>query len=119
MDIASPSWSALAAHVKQAGVEPWLTEALDHAASVIAGAMNVLGVGELVMTGSLMELGDPVTDALSAAVARRAMWSRFGQIACRWSPRHWSAGLIAAAIDRVLMPVDGQRIRLSGQETSA
>ena len=98
------TWRSLAAHVKRAGVEQWLAVTLDAAAAAIAGAVNVLGVRQVVVTGSLAELPPIVVERLGDAVERSAMWSRFGQVQCRPAPRRRAAGLVVAAIDRVLLP---------------
>lgn len=103
-DHGARAWSALVRHVAAHGVEPWLAGALDAAAVAIAGSINVLGVREVVVTGSLTELPPPVMDHLAQAVQRASMWARFGQVVCRPAPRRRAAGLVAAAIDRVLMP---------------
>lgn len=100
------TWRSLAAHVRRSGVEPWLAETLEATATSIAGAINVLGVQKVVITGSLTELTPAVVDHLSDAIERSAMWARFGQVLCRPAPRRRAAGLVMAAIDRVLLPVE-------------
>jgi len=92
--------------VKRVGIEPWLAATLDAAAMTIAGAINVLGVQKVLITGSLTELPSIVVEQLGDAVERSAMWARFGQVLCRPAPRRRAAGLVAAAIDRILLPVD-------------
>jgi predicted NBD/HSP70 family sugar kinase len=86
------------------GIQPWLAATLDAAAATIAGAVNVLGVQRVVITGSLNELPEAVIAHLSAAVIRGAMWSRFGEVVCQAAPRRRTAGLVSAAINRVLLP---------------
>ncbi len=89
------------------GVEPWLASAIDSAGTTIAGAINVVGVREVVVTGALTELAPAVMERLASSIERAAMWARFGRIICRPAPRRRAAGLVAAAIDRVLMPAEG------------
>ena len=98
------TWPELATRVAQRGVEPWLAVTLDAMAAIIAGAMNVLGVRRVIITGSLNELSPCVMDYLSAGVQRGAMWARFGQVFCQPAPRRRAAGLIGAGIDRLLFP---------------
>ena len=50
---AARSWQALAASVAAGGVELWLASTLDATAGVIAGALNVLGVRRVVITGTI------------------------------------------------------------------
>lgn len=112
------SWSSLVRHVRKAGVEPWLDESLNSGAIVIAGAMNVLGVRQVIITGSLTELPDVVISRLHDAIERHAMWARFGTVVCRAAPRRRAAGLIAAAINKVLMPAmpwDAHTVSSGGQ----
>ena len=101
---APQSWAAMADHISQHGIHPWLASTLNAAAVTIAGAVNVLGVQRIVITGSLTELPETVVDYLSAAVSRGAMWSRFGKVSCSAAPRRRTAGLVSAAINRVLLP---------------
>jgi len=99
------TWRSLAAHVRRAGIEPWLAATLDAVAITIAGAINVLGMQKVIITGSLTELPPIVVERLGDAVERSAMWARFGQVLCRPAPRRRAAGLAVAAIDRILLPV--------------
>lgn len=99
-------WNDLARFVQQQGVSGWLAQSLDAAGGVIAGAVNVLGLRRVVLTGTLAELGQPVIDYLAAAIRRRRLWARFGELTCYAAPRHWAAGLVAVGLDRLLIPED-------------
>ena len=101
----SESWSALCATVQRNGVEPWLSVSLDAAASVIAGALNVLGLNHVVVTGSLTELPSAVMDHVSAAIVKGAVWARFGRVKVEAAPRRRAAGLVAVGLDRVVLPM--------------
>lgn len=103
------NWDALLAHVRNQGIRPWLAESLDAAGSVIAGALNVLGLRRVVVTGSLTEMPPRVTEHLTASIRQGAMWGRFGSVTCEGAPHRRIAGLVAAGIDRLLVPVDGKR----------
>ena len=98
------TWTALARDVEERGLRPWLAAALDAAAAAVAGALNVLGVRRVVVTGCLTELPGAVLDYLGRAVARGPMWARFGEGTCEGAPRRRMAGLVAAALDRLLVP---------------
>jgi len=102
---ACESWSALCATVKRNGIEPWLSASLDAAASVIAGALNVLGLNHVVVTGSLTELPSAVMDHVSAAIVKGAVWARFGMVKVEAAPRRRAAGLVAVGLDRVVLPM--------------
>jgi predicted NBD/HSP70 family sugar kinase len=101
---AGNSWPALHAYVSQHGVQPWLAQALDAAAAAIAGALNVLGLRRVVITGSLTELPPAVMQHLSQAVQNGAMWARFGRVECLAAPRRRTAGMAAVGIDRLVVP---------------
>jgi predicted NBD/HSP70 family sugar kinase len=102
-------WEALISHITAEGVKPWLAESLDAAGSVIAGALNVLGLRHVVVTGSLTEMAPTVMKHLAAAIRKGTMWGRFGNITCESAPHRRLAGLAAAGIDQLLVPIDGKR----------
>ena len=99
-----PTWKALSDHIDRNGVEPWLAHALDAVAVVIAGALNVLGLRQVVITGNLTELPPGVMQHLTRAIENGAMWARFGTLECHSAPRHRTAGLVAAGIDLLVLP---------------
>lgn len=96
-------WDRRVKHVNQHGVEPWLHASLDAAGQVIAASLNVLGLRRVVVTGSLTELPSDVLLRLRESIEQHAMWARFGSVECVPAPRRWAAGLVAAAIHRLLL----------------
>lgn len=102
---ASRSWPSLIASVADHGVEPWLASALDATAGVIAGALNVLGLRRVVITGSINELPPSVLAYISTAISRGALWARFGTIKVESAPRRRVAGLVSAGLDRLVVPM--------------
>ncbi len=98
------SWAELSAHILQNGIEPWLAQTLDAAAVAMAGALNVLGLRRVVITGSLTELPPAVIAHLSRAVQAGSMWAKFGSVECLPAPRRRAAGLVAVGIDRLVVP---------------
>lgn len=104
----APSWEALAAHIEKEGIPAWLADSLEAAATVIAGALNVLGLRQVVLTGHVTELPPVVSAWLSQAIERGAMWARFGEVLCTAAPRHRAAGLAVMGMDRLLVPVSHQ-----------
>ncbi len=103
----SPSWAALVKHVSDRSFPPWLAETLDQTAIVIAGALNVLGVRRIILTGNLTELPPVILRYLTEAICRGAMWSRFGRIEVESAPRRRIAGLVSVGIDRLVVPMSG------------
>lgn len=98
------SWLELGEYVSRRGIAPWLAQALDAAAAAIAGALNVVGLRRVVITGSLTELPSSVLAHLSRAVQNGSMWAKFGTVECVAAPRRRTAGLIALGIDRMVVP---------------
>lgn len=99
------TWEAFSKSIEQRGVEPWLAQTLDATAAVIAGALNVLGVRRVVLTGSITELPSQVFSYISNAIAKGALWARFGEIQVEKAPRRRKAGLVAAGIDQLVIPM--------------
>lgn len=104
-------FARLSEHVAEVGVERWLARTLDAAGVVIAGALNVLGIREVVVTGALGELPPVVLERLAQAIDRSAMWARFGRVGVRPAPRRWGAGLVSALLDRALLPALPMEVR--------
>ena len=98
------SWVQLREHISENGIEKWLAESLNAAAVAIAGALNVLGLRRVVITGSLTELPPAVLAHISAAVQSGSMWAKFGSVECVAAPRRRTAGLVAVGIDRLIVP---------------
>jgi predicted NBD/HSP70 family sugar kinase len=100
------SWNALSKSIADRGVEPWLAKTLDAMAIGIAGAVNVLGLRRVVITGAVTELSPAVFSHLTAAIDKGALWARFGQLKIEKAPRRRKAGLVAAGIDRLIVPME-------------
>ncbi|HLP76435.1 MAG TPA: ROK family protein [Candidatus Paceibacterota bacterium] len=102
---ATRSWQSLTASIQANGVEPWLAISLDSIAGVIAGALNVLGLRRVVITGSINDLPAVVLSHLSTSISKGALWARFGEIKVEGAPRRRVAGLVAAGLDQLVMPM--------------
>jgi len=99
------TWEYLGRTLEEKGIPRWLEETLDATGVVIAGALNVLGLRRVVVTGALNELPPAVMDALSQAILMGAMWARFGEVKIESAPRRRTAGLVAVGIDRLVLPM--------------
>lgn len=97
-------WAALVHNLEQRGLPAWLKKSFDVAAATIAGGLNMLGLNEVIITGTLAGLPPAAVDYLSGAIRRGAMWARFGEINIRSAPRRRAAGLVVVGIDRLLVP---------------
>ena len=87
-------------------IPPWMTETLHATAVVISGALNVLGLRRVIITGTLTELPPAVMADLSQAIVKGAMWARFGAVKVEAAPRRRTAGLVAVGIDRLVLPME-------------
>jgi predicted NBD/HSP70 family sugar kinase len=100
------TWAAFSEFVAARGVEPWLAKTLDAMAAGIAGALNILGLRRVVITGTVTELPPAVFSHLSAAIIKGTLWARFGELKIEQAPQRRKAGLVAAGIDRLVVPVE-------------
>jgi predicted NBD/HSP70 family sugar kinase len=101
---ADDAWSNLQEYLAQNEIPAWLAQSLDAAAVSIAGALNILGLRRVVITGSLTELSPAVVAHLSRAIQNGSMWAKFGSVECVAAPRRRAAGLVAVGIDRLVVP---------------
>lgn len=100
------SWEAFSRSIAARGIAPWLAQTLDATAAVIAGALNVLGIRDVIITGTMAALPPPVFSHLSAAIIKGTLWGRFGEVRVRMAPRRRNTGLVAAGLDRLVIPMD-------------
>jgi len=110
------SWAGLSAYIAQHGIKPWLAQALDAAAAAIAGALNILGLRRVVLTGILAELPPAVMQYLTHAIQSGAMWARFGSVECLAAPRRRTAGMVVVGIDRIVVPDKKDRYKYSNSD---
>jgi len=99
------SWAAFEKQIAENGLPPWLTQTLDAAAVIIAGALNILGLRRLIVTGSLVDLPPVVIRHLAESISRGALWGRFGNVHVEGAPRRRIAGLVSVGIDRLVVPM--------------
>jgi len=99
------AWPALTNQIAENGLTPWLVDTLDAAAAIIAGALNVLGLRRLIVTGNLVDLPPVVIRHLADAISRGALWGRFGNVHVEGAPRRRIAGLVSVGIDRLVVPM--------------
>ncbi len=106
----SVTWEALQSRIDRKGLPDWLVKALNAMGVIIAGAINVLGLQRVVITGILNDLPPTVLEHLSAVVTRGAMWGRFGEVSCKGAPRRRVAGLVAVGMDRLVLDLTGHGV---------
>jgi hypothetical protein len=89
-------------------MEPWLKEALNTTAKVIAGVLNVLGLQRVVVTGCLNEFPEFVVKHLADEIKRRSLWGQFGEVTCQSAVHRRAAGLVAFGLDRLVLPAEDE-----------
>lgn len=97
------SWSVVEQYIQEHELEPWLRRSLQAGAASIAEAMNVLGVGRVVITGTFTTLPDTVREYLSAEIRRGAIWGKFGEVSIEYEERRRMRGLISVGIERLVV----------------
>ena len=97
----------------------WLRDALDATAGAIGGALNTLGLGKVVLTGHIGDLGPKATEYLASAIRSSAMWSRFDTVEVGYAPRRRALGLTLAGIQRLVMTAGFGRDRSTGAKLKA
>jgi predicted NBD/HSP70 family sugar kinase len=102
----SSTWESLSKSIAENGIAPWLAKTLETTAAVIACALNVLGLRRIVITGTITELPPMVFEFLSSAIEKGSLWARFGKLKIEKAPRRRRAGLVAAGIERLVVPTD-------------
>jgi predicted NBD/HSP70 family sugar kinase len=97
------SWNLVEDHIAAHGLEPWLKRSLQAGAANIAGAMNALGLGRVVITGSLTSFPEEVKSFLASEIKKGAMWAKFGDVAIDFAPRRRMRGMISVGIERLVV----------------
>jgi hypothetical protein len=100
------TWEALVGYLEKNGLPEWFKRSLDAVAITIAGALNVEGIANVVVTGYFSELPRIASDFLLEKARAHSMWSRLGEVHSAVAARHRMAGMVFAGIDRVLLAVD-------------
>jgi predicted NBD/HSP70 family sugar kinase len=108
------AWKDLADAITRQGIPSWLAPVLDSTAVVIAGALNVMGLRRVVITGAFKELPPVILDYLARQVIKGAMWARFGEVKVDMAARHRTAGLVAVGIDRLVLPMQKEEGEADG-----
>lgn len=96
------TWEEFVSYLKGKTLPDWLIGTLEAAGTVIAGALNVLGVKKVVITGYINELPQSVHEVLSKSIQKATVITKFEKIIYQPAPRYRAAGLIAACIDKWL-----------------
>lgn len=99
-------WASLLSALR-AGSDPrWLGATLEALGTAIGGALNVLGLDRVVLTGLFDELPARTIARLADDVQRGALAARFGTVLVEVAPRWRARGLADAAFERLLVPTE-------------
>jgi predicted NBD/HSP70 family sugar kinase len=99
-------WPELVAALR-AGARPgWLEDSLQALASVVGGALNVLGLGRVALTGLFEELPPAEVRLLHDRIGAACLAGRLGQIEVTVAPRRRAEGLVRRLFDRLLIPTE-------------
>lgn len=97
-------WADLEKKVREGAMPDWLIKTVDAAATAIAGAINILGVPEVVVGGDFPLLRPDVVPMLAERVRARSILGRIGNVTViAAEPQRWR-GLVVAASERLLLP---------------
>ncbi|HYE19871.1 MAG TPA: ROK family transcriptional regulator [Tepidisphaeraceae bacterium] len=96
------TWPELVKELTGKEIPRWLKHTLENTAVNIAGALNLFGLRNVVLTGAFAELPQSTVDFLSESVQEHSMWARFGQVAVRAARRHRQAGMVSVALEEIL-----------------
>lgn len=97
------SWDIVESHIQARGLEPWLQKSLQIGAAAIAGAMNSIGLGHVVITGTVTGLSEEIRQFFSSEIRRGLMWAKFGPATIEFAPRRRMHGLINVGIERLVV----------------
>lgn len=103
-------WPALVAALAGKPLPSWLLPTIDALAMVLAGALNLLGLRDVVAVGPVADLHPEVVPELGRRLAAHALLGRFGRVECKHAPERRQLGLLRAAIDRVLVGEPRRRV---------
>jgi N-acetylglucosamine repressor len=92
----------------------WLGEAIDAAAAVVVGAVNLVGLRHVVVTGHLPQLHPLALPRLAEGVKAHSLLGRIDRVSVEQAPQRRWLGLVAGAADRLLFS-DDPNSRLGGR----
>ncbi len=102
-----PQWSdLLSALSRQASSPPWLADTLLALAITVGGALNLLGLNRVVLTGLFEDLPQHCLRKLEDEIARASLAARFGRVRITVAPRRRAQGLLRRAFDHLLIPTE-------------
>lgn len=103
LDLAgSRNFQDFGAEIERDGVPAWFADRLAATGHIIGGALNTLGLNNVVLTGYFGELPSEAVEKLSEAIKQSTLWARFGRVHVQCAPRQRLSGLASTCLDRMM-----------------
>ena len=102
-----PDWAdLLVALGTQQAMPSWFADTLLSLAITVGGALNLLGLNRVVLTGLFEDLPQQCIDQLVDEIAHASLAARFGRVGITVAPRRRAQGLLRRAFDHLLIPTE-------------
>lgn len=99
-----PEWASAMAELAGVPTPSWLRETMEAVGTVIGGALNVLGLSRVVLTGAFADLPADAIGHVRGAVDRGTLAARFAEVHVATAERRRAHGMVRALIERLLIP---------------
>lgn len=104
------AWADLvAALAGQIAAPQWFAQASWSFAITVGGALNLLGLDKVVLTGLFAELPQHSVARVADDIGRASLAARFGRVKVTVAPRRRAEGLLRRAFDQLLIPTEDWR----------
>jgi len=94
--------SGFGKQIERTGLPPWFAERLDRTGEIIGGALNTLGLNNVVLTGYFDSLPAEAIERLAQSIRESTLWARFGEVHVQRALRRRLVGLAATCLDHIL-----------------
>lgn len=91
------------AFIRERGLPFFLLPALDAIASTVAGAVNLLGIRQVVLDGPLPHAHSSVVEYVTERVNTLSLWGKFDRVECVASVGSRQQGMASLALDEVIL----------------
>ena len=88
---------------------PWMNHAIAALADGIGGALNMMGLGKVVLTGVFDSWPPHAITQLHEGINRASLWARLEHVDVAVAPQRRAEGLVRRLFDRVIIPKQDRR----------
>ena len=99
-----PEWASAMAQLAGGPTPAWLRETVEALGTVLGGALNVLGLSRVVLTGAFADLPPAAIGHVRTAVDRGTLAARFAEVHVATAERRRAHGMVRALFERLLIP---------------